>query len=85
MPETGEWLIELATGKMYIVHIKYVDVDMIHVDECVWIADTGVRLNEFLSKGPQAASELESMTPGLFPRALLAGLWRWPHGIPVSQ
>lgn len=86
MPESGEWLIRTADGMLYIVHIKMVDLDMIHVDESVWVADTAIRLNEFIKDGPKnGSSELEEMGPGLIPRSLVAGLWRWGHGIPGSM
>ena len=85
MPDNGTWLVELATGKMYVVTVERVDDESLWFSECSWVADTGIRLGEFVKSGPQAASEIEKMVPGGFPRALLCGFWRWPHVFPESQ
>ena len=85
MPESGYWYIELASGKNYVVHVKLCDIDMLHCDETAWVADTGVRVGEFIKDGPKPASEIEAMGPGRFPRSLITGLWAWPHAMPVTQ
>lgn len=87
MPESGFWYIELASGRNYVVHVKMCDLDMLHVDESAWIATTGnQQLSDFLAKGPRPGdAEIEVMGPGMFPRSLISGLWRWQHDMPVTQ
>lgn len=86
MPESGYWYIELASGKNYVVHVTMCDPDMLHFDECAWIADTVGRLSAFMEKGPVGInSEVEVMGPGKFPRGLISGVWHWGHAMPVTQ
>lgn len=50
-----------------------------------WVADTGVRLGEFLASGPAAASEIEPMPTccGIGAGAII-DISSWSHSLPTT-
>jgi hypothetical protein len=82
--EPGLWMVEVATGKIYVLRVEQVDED-IRFSECAWIATTGVRVSQLIEKGVAPETEIERYTPGGIPRGAVVIYHRWPWDMPVTQ
>lgn len=85
MKDGMNYLIEMATGFRYIVHLDKDDGENLHCSECVWVATTGCRVHQFMETGPTAESEIEKMGPCLHNKAALVSAFNWGLEIPKTQ
>lgn len=81
--KTGNAFIRTVTHN-HICTVLGVEGGLILVENVSWVADTGVRLCEFLSSGPTTATEIEPM-PGCFAIGLgaIIDVSAWPHPLPT--